>query len=90
MKLNIVKTSFFIPLKRFKSSNAFANFCYGSYKDDFYISIPIRPLKVGFNKSNVLKGVTPKLNLYKFKDRHRSMVLKKVTIGNNGFKDLSS
>ncbi len=67
-KLNIVKTGFFILLKGSKSSGAFVNFCYGSYRDDFYIFIPVRLLKVGPNKLNVLEG---------------------VTIGNNGFRDLS-
>ncbi len=88
--MNIVKTGFFILLKRPKSSSAFANFCYGSYRDDFYIPISARPLKVGLNKSNVLERITPKLSLYKLKDRHRSVVLEGVTIGNNGFRDLSS
>ena len=88
--MNIAKTGFFILLKGPKSSDAFTNFCYGSHRDDFYIFIPARPLKVGFNKFNVLKGVTPKPSLYRFKDYHRSMVSEGVTIGNNGFKDLSS
>ncbi len=42
-KLNIVKTGFFIPLKGSKSSGVFANFCYGFYRDDFYIFILARP-----------------------------------------------
>src|SRR6266699_3763369 len=89
-KLNIVKTGFFIPFKRSKSSSTFANFCYGSYRDDFFISIPVRPLKVESNKPNALEGVTLKPGLYRPKDRHRSVVSEEITIGNNGFKDLSS
>jgi len=89
-KLNIVKTGFFIFLKGPKSSGVFANFCYGFYRDDFYIFIPAKPLKVGFNKSNVLEGVIPKLSLYRSKDRYRSVVSTGVTIGNNGFKDFNS
>ncbi len=52
MKLNIVKTGFFIPLKKLKSNDVFTNFCYGSHKHNFYISIPARPLKAGSNKFN--------------------------------------
>ncbi len=76
-------------MKGFKSSSVFANFYYGSYKDDFYILIPIRFLKVGPNKSNTLEQVTPKPGPYRFKDCHWFMVLEGVTIENNGFKDLS-
>ena len=86
-KLNIVKTGFFIPLKGPKSSGAFANFCYGFYRDDFYILIPVRPLKAGLNKLNALEGVTLKLGLYRPKDRHWSVVSEGVTTGNNGFKN---
>ncbi len=68
MKLNIVKIGFFILLKRFKNSSVFTNFYYSFYKDDFYISILIRPLKIRLNKFNVLKEVTPKPSFYKFKD----------------------
>ncbi len=88
--MNIVKTGFFILLKGPKSNGAFANFYYGSYKDDFYIFIPARPLKIGPNKSNVSKKVTPKPSPYKPKDRHRSVVSERITTGNNGFKDPSS
>ncbi len=88
--MNIVKTGFFIPLKGPKSSSAFANFCYSFYKDNFFILIPIRPLKVGPNKSNVLEGVTPKPDPYRPEDRHRSEVSEGVNIGDNGFKDLRS
>ncbi len=88
--MNIAKTGFFILLKGFKSSGAFANFCYGSHRDDFYIFILARPLKVGFNKLNASEGVTPKPSLYRLKDCHRFVVSEGVTIGNNGFRDLSS
>ena len=88
--MNIVKTGFFIFLKGPKSNGAFANFCYGFYKDDFYISILARPLKVGPNKFNASKKVTPKLGPYRSKDRHRFVVSEGITIGNNGFKDSSS
>ena len=67
--LNIVKTGFFVPLKGQKSYSAFANFCYSSHKDDFYILILARPLKAGPIRPNVLKGVTPKLGLHRPKDR---------------------
>jgi len=77
-------------LKGLKSSGVFANFCYSSYRDDFYIFISVRPLKVGPNKFNVLEGVTPKLGFHRFKDRHRFVVSEGVIIGNNGFRDLSS
>src|SRR6266566_759658 len=89
-KLNIVKTGFFILLKKPKNNSVFANFYYGFYKDDFYIFISARSLKIGFNKSNALERITPKLSLHKPKDRHRSVVSEGVTIGNNGFKDFSS
>ncbi len=88
--MNIVKTGFFILLKRLKNSGAFANFYYGSYRDDFYIFISVRPLKAGPNKPNALEEVTPKPGSHRPKDRHRSVVSEGVTIGNNGFKDLSS
>ncbi len=89
-KLNIAKIGFFIPLKRPKNNGAFANFYYGSYKDDFYILIPARPLKIGSNKPNASKRVTPKPGPHRLKDRHRSVVSKRVTTGNNSFKDLNS
>ena len=88
--MNIVKTGFFIFLKGYKSNSVFINFCYSFHKDDFYIFIPAKSLKVGSNKFNVLKRITPKLGLYRPKDCQRSKVLKKVDIGNNGFRDLSS
>jgi len=81
---------FFIFLKNHKSSSAFANFCYSSYKDNFYIPIPAKSLKVGPNKLNALKKITPKSSLYKSKDRQRSKVSEGVDTGNNGFKDLNS
>ncbi len=89
-KLNIVKIGFFILLKSYKNCNAFANFCFNFYKDDFYILIPIRPLKVGPIKPNVLKRRTPKPNLYRSKDRQQSKVSKEVNIRDNGFKDPNS
>src|SRR6266566_9069891 len=58
--LNIVKTDFFVLLKGQKSRSAFANFCYSSHKDDFYIPIPARPLKAGPTRPNASEGVTPK------------------------------
>ncbi len=88
--MNIFKTGFFILLKGYKNSNTFTNFYYNSYKDDFYIFISTKPLKAGFNKPNVLKGVIPKLNPHRLKDRQQSKVLKKINTGNNGFKDPSS
>ncbi len=88
--MNIVKTGFFILLKGYKSNSAFINFCYNFYKDDFYIPIPAKPLKIGPNKSNVSEGVTPKSGLHRPKDRQRSEVLERVNIGNNGFRDPSS
>src|SRR6266566_5114649 len=89
-KLNITKTGFFIPLKRPKSNGAFANFCYSFHKDDFYISIPARPLKIRSNKLNALEKVIPKPGPHRPKDRHRSVVSEGVTIGNNGFRDFNS
>jgi len=89
-RLNIVKTGFFISLKGYKSRNAFVNFCFSFYRNDFYISISARPLKVGPIRSNALKGGTPKLNLYRPKDRQRFKVLKGVNTGDNGFRDPSS
>jgi len=47
-------------------------------------------LKAGPIRSNASKGGTLKLDHYKLKDRQRSKVLKKVNIGDNGFKDLNS
>ena len=88
--LNIAKTGFFVLLKGQKSRSAFANFYYNSHKDDFYIPIPARPLKTGPTRFNASKKVTPKPGLHRPKDRHRSMVLERVTTGNNGFKDPSS
>ncbi len=41
VRLNIVKTGFFILLKGYKSSSVFINFCYSFYKDDFFILILI-------------------------------------------------
>ncbi len=89
-RLNIVKTGFFIPLKGHKSCSVFANFCFSSYRDDFYIFVPARPLKVGFIRLNVLEGGTPKPGFHRFKDRQRSEVSEGVNIGDNGFRDLSS
>ncbi len=89
-KLNIVKTVFFMLLKGLKNSGVFANFYYGFYKDDFYIFIPAKPLKVGLNKFNALERITPKPGLYKSKDCHRSVVSKRVITRNNSFKDSSS
>ncbi len=88
--MNIAKTGFFIPLKKLKNSGAFTNFYYNSYKDDFYIFISVRPLKVGPNKSNTSEEVIPKPGPHRSKDCHQSIVSEGVTIGNNGFKDLSS
>jgi len=47
-------------------------------------------LKTGSIRLNVSKGGTPKPSFYRPKDRQRSEVLKRINIGNNGFKDLSS
>jgi len=88
--LNIVKMGFFVLLKGQKSRSAFANFYYSSHKDDFYIPILARPLKAGPTRFNALKRIIPKPSLYKPKDRQRSEVSKGVTIGKDGFKDLSS
>ncbi len=88
--MNIVKTGFFILLKDYKSNNAFINFCYDFYKDNFFIFILTRPLKVGLTRLNALRKITLKLGLYKPKDRQRSEVLEGIDIGNNGFKDLNS
>ena len=88
-RLNIVKTGFFIFLKGYKSRSVFVNFCFSFYKDDFYIFILVRSLKVGPIRSNVLEKEIPKPSLYKFKDRQRFEVLKRVNIGDNGFKDPS-
>ena len=87
--LNIVKTGFFVFLKGQKSRSAFANFCYSSHRDDFYIPIPARPLKVGPIRLNASEGVTPKPGLHRPKDRQRSEVLEGVTIGKDGFRDPS-
>ncbi len=89
MILNVVKTGFFVFLKGQKSYSAFANFCYSFYKDDFYIFISARPLKVGLIRFNVLKKVIPKPGFHRSKDRQRSEVLEGVTIRKDGFKDLS-
>ncbi len=88
--MNIVKTDFFIFLKGYKNRNIFINFYFSFYKDDFYILIPARPLKAGPTKPNASKKRTPKPGLHKLKDRQRSEVLKRVNIGDNGFKDPSS
>jgi len=88
--LNIVKTGFFISLKGYKSRSAFINFCFNSYKDDFYILVPARSLKAGPIKPNVLKRGTSKLGLHKPKDRQRSKVSEGVKTGDNGFKEPSS
>ncbi len=77
-------------MKGYKSSSVFINFCYRSYKDDFYILILAKPLKVELNKFNILKGVILKLSLYKLKDCQWSEVLERVDIRNNGFKDFNS
>ena len=90
MKLNIVKTGFFILLKGYKSRSVFANFCFSFYKDNFYIFVSAKPLKSGLIRLNASKGGTSKLGLYRSKDRQRSEVSKKVNIGDNGFKDLNS
>ncbi len=81
---------FFIPLKGLKSNSVFINFCYSFYKDDFFIFILVKPLKVRFNKLNVLEGVTLKLGFYRSKDRHRSEVSEGINIGDNSFKDPKS
>ncbi len=88
--MNIVKTGFFILLKGYKSNSAFVNFCYSSYRDDFYIFIPAKPLKVRPNRPNTSKGGTLKPGFYKPKDCQRSEVLEGVNIGDNGFRDPSS
>ena len=88
--MNIVKTGFFILLKNYKSRSTFINFYFSSYKNDFYIFISVRPLKVGFIRLNVLKRETSKSNLHKPKDYQRSEVSKRVNIKNNGFKDSNS
>jgi len=77
-------------LKDYKSYNAFINFYFNFYKDDFYIFISIRPLKVRFIKFNVLKKRTSKLGLHRLKDYQRFKVSKGINIGNNGFKDSNS
>ncbi len=90
VRLNIVKMGFFISLKGYKSRSVFANFCFSSYMDDFYIPVSARSLKVGSIRSNVSEGGTPKLGLYRPKDRQWSEVLKGVKTGDNGFRDPSS
>ena len=85
--MNIVKTDFFISLKGYKSSSVFANFCYSSYRDDFYILIPTRPLKVGSTRPNASKKRTPKPSLHKLKDRQQSKVSEGINIRDNNFKD---
>jgi len=77
-------------LKGPKNNGVFTNFYYGSHRDDFYILISARPLKAGSNKFNASEKVILKPGPHKLKDRHRSIVLEEITIGNNGFKDLSS
>ncbi len=89
-RLNIIKTGFFILLKSYKSNSAFTNFCYSFYKDNFYIPISAKLLKVGSNKSNALKRITSKSSPYKPKDYQQSEVLKRINIGNNDFKDFNS
>jgi len=88
--LNIVKTGFFVFLKGQKSRNVFANFCYNSYRDDFYISILARSLKTGFIRSNALERVILKSSLHKPKDRQWFEVSEEVTTRKDGFKDLNS
>jgi len=88
--LNIVKTDFFISLKGHKSRSTFANFCFSSHKDDFYISISAKPLKAGPTRPNALEGGTPKPDLHRPKDCQRSEVSEEVNTRDNGFKDLSS
>ena len=89
-RLNIVKTGFFILLKGYKNRNAFTNFCFSFYRDDFYIFIPARPLKTGPIRLNVLKEGIPKSGLYKPKDRQQFEVSKGVNTGDNGFKNPNS
>jgi len=72
---------FFIFLKGYKSRSVFVNFCFNFYKTDFYILVPVRPLKVGPIRPNVSKGETLKLGLYRPIDRQRSEVLEVVNIG---------
>ena len=88
--MNIVKTGFFIPLKGYKSRSAFANFCFNSHKDDFYIPVPTRPLKTRPTRLNASEGGTPKPGLHRPKDRQRFEVSKGIITGKDGFKDLSS
>ncbi len=89
-RLNIIKTGFFILLKGYKSRNVFTNFCFNFYRDDFYIFIPVRPLKAGSTRPNVLEKGIPKPGLHRFKDCQRSEVSKGVKIEDNSFKDPSS
>ena len=88
--MNIVKTDFFILLKSYKSRNAFVNFCFNSCRDDFYILVLIRPLKIEPTRPNVSEEGTPKPSLHRPKDRQRSEVSERVNIGDNGFKDPNS
>ncbi len=88
-RLNIVKTGFFIFLKGHKSRNAFANFCFSSHKNDFYIFVSARSLKAGPTRFNTSKRKTPKPGFHKPKDRQRSEVSERANIGDNGFKDPS-
>src|SRR6266699_5465718 len=88
--MNIVKTGFFLPLKGQKNRNAFANFCYSSHRDDFYIPIPARPLKAGPTRPNASEEITPKPGLHKPKDRQRFEISKGVTTGKDSFRDPSS
>ena len=88
--MNIVKTGFFIPLKGHKSRSAFTNFCFNFYRDDFYISVLVRPLKIGSIRLNASKEGTLKPGLHRPKDRQQSEISERVNIGDNGFKDPSS
>ncbi len=88
--LNIAKTGFFVLLKGQKSCSAFANCCYSSHKDDFYISIPAKLLKTGPTRPNASEKITLKLSLHRPKDRQRSQVSKGVTTRKDGFKNPSS
>ena len=88
--MNIVKTGFFVSLKDYKSCNAFANFCFSFYRDDFYMLILAKPLKVGPIRPNASKRETLKLGLHRPKNRQRSKVSEGINTGNNNFKDLNS
>ena len=88
--MNITKTGFFIPLKNYKSRSTFTNFYFNSYKTDFYIPVPAKPLKAGPTRPNILEKGTPKPGLHRPKDRQQSKVSKKINTGDNGFRDPSS